>query len=313
MSLLRRAAVRRPAGRPLRQPRADRRRRGAAVRAGFRRRAACRRDSVADRHPLPEPPGRSRDREPLRDRNGRAAGEGRGVLPRQLRRLADQAGAELRRPVRGVRRHAEFQRGRQPGAARVRVCRALALRPAARRRAHRPDGAHRSRPRAADPAPAAARRRARRSERARIRARRRQHREHGNDPRVRRRAPGGRRAPLTRCRPEAQVAALVGLPQPAHRRARLAAVGAGQRSRPVARRRPRRRQSRDRGDHRRLYVLLQRDAHHVRVQPDLPPPGELADGGRAVHGIAAHATDRDRPGRARGAADEGEATSASSG
>jgi hypothetical protein len=45
---------------------------------------------VADRHPLTEPPRRSRNREPLRDRHGRAAGEGRGVLPRQLRWFADQ-------------------------------------------------------------------------------------------------------------------------------------------------------------------------------------------------------------------------------
>ncbi len=78
--------------------------------------------------------GRSRHREPLRARHGRAAGQGRGVLPRQLRRLADQAGTELRLPVRGVRRHAGVQRGGQPRAAGLRFGGAVAVRPAARGR-----------------------------------------------------------------------------------------------------------------------------------------------------------------------------------
>ena len=94
--------------------------------------------------------------------------------------------------------------------------------------------------------------------------------EHGHDPRVRCRGPGGRRAPVARRRPAAEVAAVMGLREPAHRRTGRADVRAHQRVRPAARGRTRRRQARDRGDHRGLHLLLQRDADHVRVQPDLP-------------------------------------------
>ena len=250
---------------------ADWDRRGDAVCARLRRGAAFRRDRVADRPPLPEPPRRSRNREPLRDRHGRAAGEGRGVLPRQLRWFADQAGAELRFPVRGLHRQSGVQHRRQPRAAGVRVGGAVALRPVARRRAHRPDRDHRRRYRTADPPPPEARRPARGSDRARVRARRRQPDEHGHDPRVRCRGPGGRRAPVARRRPAAEDAAVVGLREPAHRHAGRADVRADQRARPAARDRPRRRPARNRGDRGGLHLLLQRDADHVRVQPDLPP------------------------------------------
>ena len=277
MHLLHRAADRRSAARPLRRSRVRRHRRGDAVCARLRRRAAFRRVRVADRHPLPEPPRRSRNREPLRDRHGRTAGEGRGVLPRQLRRLADQAGAELRLPVRGLHRQSGVQHRRQPCAAGVRVGGAVALGPAARGRADRPDRDHRRRYRTADPPSSEARRPARGSDRARVRTRRRQPDEHGHDPRVRRRGPGGRRAQVARRRPAAEVAAVMGLREPAHRRAGRADVRADQRARPAARGRARRRHAWDRGDRRGLHLLLQRDADHVRVQPDLPPPGELAD------------------------------------
>ena len=51
---------------------------------------------------------------------------------------------------------------------------------------------------------------------------------------------------------------------------------------------------------------IQRDADHVRVQPDLPADGELADRSRAVHRVAPHTAGRGRPGRARAAQAEGE-------
>ena len=306
MHLLRRAADRRSAGRPLGWPRVIRHRRGDGVSDRLRRRAAFRRDLVADRHPLPEPPRRSRNREPLCDRLGRAAGEGFGVLPRQLRRFADQAGAELRFPVRRLRRQSGVQHCRQPGAARVRVRGAVALRPVARRRAHRPDRDHRRRYRAADPPSSEACRPARGSDCARVRARRRHPDKHGHDPRVRCRGPGGRRAPVARRRPAAEVAVVMGLREPAHRRAGRADVRADQCARSAARRRTRRGHARNRGDHRGIHVLLQRDADHVRVQPDLPLHGELADGSRAVHRVAADTADRGRPDRARAAATEGQ-------
>ena len=285
---------------------AGRDRRGDAVCARLRRRAAFRRGRVADRHSLPEPPRRPRNREPVRDRHGRAAGEGRGVLPRQLRRLADQAGAELRFPVRGLHRQPGVQHRRQSRAAGVRVGGAVALRPVARRRAHRRDRDHRCRYRTADPPSSEARRPARGSDRARVRACRRQPDEHGHDPRVRGRGPGGRRAPQARRRPATQVDAVLGLREPAHRRAGRADVRADQRARPAARGRARRGPARHRGDHRRLHLLLQRDEDHVRVQPDLPPAGELADRGRAVHRVAVYPAGRGRPGCARAAAAEGQ-------
>ena len=197
MHFLHRAADCRSPDRPPGWPGAGRDRRGDAVCARLRRSAALRRGRVADRHSLPEPPRRPRNREPVRDRHGRAAGEGRGVLPRQLRRLADQAGAELRFPVRGLHRQPGVQHRRQSRAAGVRVGGAVALRPVARRRAHRRDRDHRCRYRTADPPSSEARRPARGSDRAGVRACRRQPDEHGHDPRVRGRGPGGRRAPAS--------------------------------------------------------------------------------------------------------------------
>ncbi len=234
------------------------------------RRAPSRRNPVADRHPLPEPGRRPRHREPLCHRHGRIAGQGRGLLPRQLRRFADQAGAELRLPVRGFHRQSGVQHRGQPGAAGVRLGGAVALRPVAGGRAHRPARRHRRRRRAADPPPAEAGRPARGSHRPGVRARRRQPDEHGHHPRVRGRGPRGRRAPVARGRPAAEGAAVLGLQQPAHRRAGRADVRPHQRARPAAGRRPRRWPARRRGDHRGLHLLLQRDPDHVRVQPDLP-------------------------------------------
>ena len=124
---------------------------------------------------LPEPYGRPRHRAAVRGRHGRAAGQGRRVLPRQLRRVADQAGAGLRLPVRGLRRHADVLDHGQPRAAGVRFGGAVALRPAAGRRAA---GPHRSSPalvrRAADPPPPGAGRRARGGDRPGVGPRRRQ-------------------------------------------------------------------------------------------------------------------------------------------
>ena len=94
--------------------------------------------------------------------------------------------------------------------------------------------------RTADPPSPEARRPARGSDRARVRARRRQPDEYGHDPRVRCRGPGGRRAQVARRRPATEIAAVVGLREPAHRHAGRADVGADQRNRPAARGRTRR-------------------------------------------------------------------------
>ncbi len=153
---LRGATDRRPAGRhAVHRRRADRGDRAAGG-ALVRRRPAGGRGAVADRHPLPEPDRRARHRAPVRGRHERAAGQGHRVLPRELRRVADQAGAELRQPVRGVRGHPDLRGAGQPGAAAVRLRRALALRPAAGRGADRDAGGQRRADHAADPAPAAA-------------------------------------------------------------------------------------------------------------------------------------------------------------
>ena len=121
-----------------------------------RGRPARRGGVLAAGHPLPQPHRRVRHRAALDQRHGRAAGQGRGVLPRELRGLADQAGAHLRVGVRGLRRHAGVPDRREPRAAGVRVGGALAVRPAAGRGAARDHRAHRRRRHAAHPAQAGA-------------------------------------------------------------------------------------------------------------------------------------------------------------
>ena len=123
---LHRAAGRREARRPARRRRRTPALGDAAVRPRLRRRAAARGGAVAGRAALPEPRRRPRHRAPVRDRHGRTVRQGRRVLPRQLRRVADQAGAELRLPLRGVRRHADVLGRGQPRAAGVRVGGAVA-------------------------------------------------------------------------------------------------------------------------------------------------------------------------------------------
>lgn len=180
--LLHRAAARRQARRPYRRRRRHHHRLDTAVRTRLRRHPAARGDAVAHRHALPEPRGRPRRRAPVRDRHGRAVRQGRHVLPRQLRRVADQADAELRLPFRGVRRHYDVPGRGQVRAAGVRVGGAVALRTAARGRAvgdDRTDGAVCGAPR---PPPSGARRPARGGDRPGVGPCRRQPDEHGHGP-----------------------------------------------------------------------------------------------------------------------------------
>lgn len=235
-----RGRARRPRGRG----RGDRAGRGAALRARVRRRAPAGRGAVAGRHPLPEPHDGGRDRAALRVRDERAAREGRGVLPRQLRRVVDEAGARLRRAVRGSRRHAHVRGGRQPRAAGVRVGGPLDLRPGAGRRAGGPDRADRRVHRPARAAPPGARRPARGGHRPGVRARRRQPDEHGDGARVRRGGTRGGRAPEADRRAAQVRDPVLGLQQPADRHRRRGDVRAHQRVGPAGRRRPRPRAAR---------------------------------------------------------------------
>ena len=123
--------------------------------------------------------------------DGRAAGEGPRVLPRQLRRLAHQAHARLRAPVRGRVRRPLVPGDREDRAAGVRHGGAVALLAAVDPGAARDAVDHGGARGAAHPAPAPARRRTRgRVERA-GRTRGRFHRQRGGRSGLRPRARRG--------------------------------------------------------------------------------------------------------------------------
>ena len=145
--------------------------------------------------------------------DGRAAGEGPRVLPRQLRRLAHQAHARLRAPVRGRVRRPLVPGDREDPAAGVRHGGAVALLAVVDPGAARDAVDHGGARGAAHPAPAPARRRTRgRVERA-GRTRRRFHRQRGGRSGLRPRARRGGHSRSQRAGVRQEDTPVVGLPE----------------------------------------------------------------------------------------------------